>query len=137
MKKIKIMEWNIHGMVGYGNYVVPVKLIIDEIIRINPDVFVLNELIKAVPSYAELEILIKELGYEVCTTHYCRGRNGILIAVKKSLGEIKKKKEFVNKFGNPDYLILDVDIDGYILSIVGARIVAFKELKKERSNSIF
>ena len=44
MKKLKVMEWNLNGRAKNGGYIYPVKLILDNIAQINPDIIVFTEL---------------------------------------------------------------------------------------------
>lgn len=122
----KILEWNINGRAGYGDYVVPIRLIADEILKKAPDIFVLTEFVKSL-GWRDLTAILEER-YEICTTPYVPGENGILLAVAKkegiSVGDARIRNEAWSRQADsfPDFLEQDVLINGSRVKIIGTRI---------------
>lgn len=120
---MKFMEWNIHGMGGYGNYIIPVKMIINTIIDINPDVIVLLEFIEFANGISDLNYSLNKLGYNIFSTKYKSGKNGVLIAIKKDF-----KAQFIKE--DTEYLEIEVEIENERVSVIGMRILTEGEYKK-------
>lgn len=81
---MEILEWNIHGAAGYGNYSIP-KFVTDELILkySNIDLIVLTEFVFASGWNYLKESL--EKNYRIISSPYISGQNGVLIAVKKDI----------------------------------------------------
>lgn len=109
------MEWNIHGMAGYGNYLIPVHLIMDTVLKIEPDVLVLLEFVEYAPGYTDLNNSLEKEHYNVYTTKYRVGSNGILIAVKNSHKSEKTSDE------GTEYLEIKLVDNNF--SVIGTRIL--------------
>lgn len=127
MEKLKIMEWNINGRSSYGNYTVPVKLIADEIWEIEPDILILTEFVKSL-GWGSLKDILEER-YYIKSTSYVNGQNGILIGVRKRdrlcLVDNSKRERLGEENDNcnmPDFLQVEVQIDGKPYQIIGTRV---------------
>lgn len=116
--KMKFMEWNIHGMAGVGNYVIPVHMIMDTIFNIQPDVLVLLEFIEYATGFMDLKNSLEKSDFIVHTTKYKSGSNGVLIAVKN---------EYISKRMDESAEYLEVGIASFskkfLFSIIGTRIL--------------
>ena len=127
-RKIKVVEWNLHGMTGYGPnkslaYLFPSKLIIENIERFMPDIIVFTEFcsfrfgdgwndpqknsdLHSNNDTNELLNWFEEngyiLNYSEYNSNYDKSRNDVGIAVKEELNPEKIEVDFVNDM--PDYL---------------------------------
>ena len=124
MKKMRVVEWNLHGMTGTGvrgnKYSFPVDLICDSIRRINcPEVVVFTEFTSGSfdskdegvrQNALELQEGLKGLGYSLIMTKPLKRRNGICFAIKTSSDKAYSKNDsFMTKLcegdeKSPDYL---------------------------------
>lgn len=135
-KSIKLLGWNINGRAGFVNYVVPVRLIIDSVIKIQPDIIVLTEFIRLACGFCELKNAFTDLGYDVECSKYQINTNGILIASKK---EIQATEIDTTTMSKPNYLAKKLKINEKELLIVGTRIIPtddWKERKEQLDNLI-
>lgn len=127
-RKIKVVEWNLHGMTGYntkGNlaYHFPSKFIIENIERFMPDIIVFTEfcsfrfgdewnapekdsVLHKKDDTNALQTWFDENGYKLIYSEYnknnSKSRNDVGIAVKKEFNPTKKEVDFVDAM--PDYL---------------------------------
>lgn len=124
MKKMRIVEWNLHGMTGTGvrgnKYSFPVDLICDSIRRINcPEVVAFTEFTSGSfdsedegvrQNALELQEGLKGLGYSLIMTKPLKRRNGICFAIKTSSDKAYSENDsFMTKLcegdeKSPDYL---------------------------------
>lgn len=122
IKKLKIIEWNINSRAGYTSNI-PVNLIIDQILEINPDVVILTEFVKTL-GFLDLKTILEEK-YYVYTTDYKPNQNGILIAIAKKDG-ISVTTESIKNLNNenmPDFLEKDILVNqNRKIKIIGTRI---------------
>lgn len=128
MKKMRVAEWNLHGMTGTGvggsKYIFPGALIHDSISGIDcPEVVVFTEFISGSfdsDNYAirenalKLKKCLEELGYFLIMTKPLDGRNGVCIALRKNLGDsidsMKNMKKLCDGNKNsPDFLAVGND----------------------------
>lgn len=123
---IDAIEWNVHGMAGYGNYYIPVRIIVDTILEMNkPKIIILTEFIKST-GYLDLKSALNCMGYEVFNTEYEPNTNGILIALDKTIFDIEcegMSLEDVEK--KPNYFQINTtlkNINNEKFSIIGIRI---------------
>lgn len=137
---ISFLEWNINARSGYGNYVVPVNIISNEILYNSPDVFVLTEFIQSI-GWLDLKHILEKY-YNVYENDYVPHQNGICIGIKKNSGieyidEVKHIPNANKKLCVPDFYEIKVKINNRTMSIVGTRIKidcqkAYSKNKKER-----
>lgn len=126
---MKFMEWNIHGMGGYGKYEIPVNMIINTIVDINPDVFVLLEFIECANGFCDLQNAFSKLHYSMFLTKIKKGANGVLIAVRDTIiaEKVIEKSEYLEikiKYNDNDWM-----------NVVGMRILTqgnYKNFAKRR-----
>lgn len=90
---MRFMEWNIHGMGGYGRYVIPVNVIANTIMDIKPDVLVLLEFVECANGFCDLQNTLNKLHYKIFLTEIKKCSNGILIAVKDTFEAEKVMEE--------------------------------------------
>jgi len=115
---MRLMEWNIHGKGGYGNYSMPAKMITNTIKSMKPipDVIVLLEFIKSAEGYNELQECFTKLGFDIFTTNN-KSLNGVLIAINSCYSPKFIKEEV-------EYLEVGVNLsDNRVVSIIGMRIL--------------
>lgn len=117
---MKLMEWNINGRGGHNYGFIPVRMIIDEIMNISPDVIVLLEFIKAANGWCDLNTALDKLGYVVYTTKYLPGKNGVLIAIRKEWQSEKVTEDI-------EYLAVKMRQSNYHITIIGTRILTQDE----------
>lgn len=66
--------WNINC-----GTIIPVNLIIDEVIRVSPDLFVLSSYNRAALGRGDLKEVLSEQGYAVLESKYCPGKKGFML----------------------------------------------------------
>lgn len=137
---ISFLEWNINARSGYGNYVIPVNIISNEILYNSPDIFVLTEFIQSA-GWLDLKHILEKY-YNVYENDYVPHQNGICIGIKKNVGiEYVDEVQYIPNANRnlcaPDFYEIKVKINNRTMSIVGARIKidckkAYSKDKKER-----
>lgn len=131
------MEWNIHGMAGYGNYKIPDKIIADAILEHSPDLIVLTEFVQA-EGYSKLKLFLEQNGYLAFLNEYKKGENGILIAVRQSevLEDSLACSDLICQLNGdkPNFLQVDVKLksSGRQLHLIGVRIRDDKATNKKQ-----
>ena len=130
MKKLKIISWNINGRAGFGNYIIPVKPIMDTIIKQIPDVIVLTEFISVACGFQDLKYSLSELGYRVDISPYQVNTNGILIAYKK---EYISNIINVKSLREPNFLYTQITVNEKELVIAGVRITTSNDWSDRKS----
>ncbi len=118
---MKFIEWNINQRSNYGNKNYIPDYISEEINKENADVVILTEFYKT--SRWE-EFATRLQSYNVFTTDNSKnGQNDVLIAIKKKY-TIKDiyDMESTDSNNNPNYLRVDIEYKGNIVSIIGTRI---------------
>lgn len=120
MEKLKFMCWNINGRAGFGNYSIPVKIILDVIIQQKPHIIVLTEFISVANGCIDLKNSLNDLGYCVDVSPYQVNNNGILIAYKK---EYKQETQKIKSLYEPNFMCTQIKLDKKKLVIAGIRII--------------
>lgn len=123
-KKINIMEWNIKGAAGYGNYSTPF-FISDWIINNNIHIAILTEFVTR--SGWEYLIGTLEKEYKVYVSPYVSNTNQCLIAIKKNSEFDLDDAEVITKMNTkekewPNFLQVNVKYNNSIINIIGTRI---------------
>lgn len=121
---MKLIEWNIHGAAGYGNYSMP-SFIANTILDLNPDVAILVEFV-----FAEGWGMVKkslEKHYYLLSSPYVSGTNGILIAIKKEVAGAGENMELVADLHTeqpelPNFLQVKVLEGNKEINVLGVRI---------------
>lgn len=136
---IDAMEWNIHGMAGYGNYYIPVRIIVDSVLEMNkPKIVILTEFVKST-GYLDLKSALNHMNYEVFATEYEPNTNGILIALdKRTFNTEIEGISLENTENYPNYFQINTtlkNINNEKISIIGIRIREGAE-EEQLSNGI-
>lgn len=118
---IKIMEWNIHGAGGYGNYAIP-NFIADTILDEKVDIAIILEFITGNGWNYLKETLEKD--YDFFISPYTSDTNQVMIALKKETGFAIKNILAINPLeeGRPEFLQIGAEWKGTSLTIIGVRI---------------
>ncbi len=140
LNSLTVMEWNIHARTGFANYVIPVNLIVNQVFKAEPHIFVFTEFVRSA-GWIDLKTILEEK-YHVFDSPYSLGQNGICIGIRKECGiEYLAAKTKTSVFGNdlnsPDFYEIKVKINSKVISVVGTRIgidfyKANSENRKER-----
>ncbi|MEE1055764.1 MAG: hypothetical protein UH239_00760 [Acutalibacteraceae bacterium] len=127
---MKFLEWNIHGMGGYGNYSIPC-FVADQIILKNVDIAVLVEFFTGCNWNYIRGILEKK--YILIVSPYIEGYNQVLIALKKEIFEIKNVITLnpIDK-NKPEFLQVSTDVNGKSLEVIGTRLKTVSGTKNEQ-----
>lgn len=129
---LKILNWNINGRTGHGNYVVPVNLLVEEIFLRSPDIFVLTEFVKTL-GWNDLKCILEEQ-YYIFTSPFKPKENGVLIGVKKSADILSANELNVwNNIENencPNFLEKDLFVNGERIKVIGTRIKVNSQKRK-------
>ncbi|MCI2105268.1 MAG: endonuclease/exonuclease/phosphatase family protein [Intestinimonas sp.] len=118
---IKIMEWNIHGAGGYGNYAIP-NFVADTILYQKVDIAIIVEFVAG----KQWDYLKKTLEktYNLFLSPYISERNQVMIALKKETGFSIKRVLTENPLEKekPESLQIEAKLDSTSLAIMGVRI---------------
>lgn len=123
--KLKTLEWNINGRIGYGNYSIP-EFVADEIMTQNAAIVILTEFVLLCGWDYFRGVLGKK--YKFFSSPFISGQNGVLIAIKKDIDGLNYDSIVVtsemntNKIEKPNFLQLEVEIAKVPLIIIGTRI---------------
>lgn len=136
LDKLKIIEWNIHGAAGYGNYSIP-EFVADEIMLQDADIVILTEfVIKCNWDYFRG---VLEKKYKLFSSPYISGQNGVLIAIKKDNEDFDINSAMISSELNtiqtekPNFLQVTIEYNEKPLTIIGTRIRPRNEqFKKEQ-----
>lgn len=140
-EKLKIMTSNVHGMAGYGDYKIPVKLISEMILDCRPDLIALTEFYEA-EGYSDLELFLGKYNYLSYTTKFKEKENGVLIAVDREkvfADSISVNYAIRNTNGVlPNFLEVSMKLrlSGKKLHFIGTRIVDNKTTNKKQFISL-
>lgn len=122
---LKIMEWNINGRAGYGNYSIP-EFVADEIVSQDADIVILTEfVIKCNWDYFRG---VLEKKYKLFSSPYISEQNGVLIALKKDNEDFDINSAIISSELNaiqtekPNFLKVTVKYNKKPLTIIGTRI---------------
>ena len=97
---------------------------VDTIMNINPDVIVLLEFIEFANGYMDIRYCLTQLDFNIYTTKYDKGANGVLIAIKKDYSS-----EFVKE--DKEYLEVSINFsENSFFSVIGMRILTQGEYTK-------
>lgn len=144
--ELKILEWNINGRAGYGNYSIPI-FVADEIISQDADIVILTEFVVSMGWDYFKGVLEKK--YKIFSSPYISGQNGVLIAIKKDTNNIDYDSIVATiemntkKTEKPNFLQLELEISKVPLIIIGTRILvddgSDKDLaeRKEQRQAIY
>lgn len=125
--EINIMEWNIHGATGYGNYSTPF-FVADWIIDYNIDIAILTEFVTGCGwEYLQGRL---EKNYAIFVSPYVSKKNQCLIALKKNRGFDVDNVQAITEMNTavkdrPNFLQLNVEYNGTIIKVIGIRIRDF------------
>lgn len=121
MSNLKIIEWNIHGAGGYGNYATP-NFVADEILSKKVDIVIIVEFILG-NNWDYLRRTL-EKDYELFISPYTNNGNQVMVALKKESGFIVKNVVTVNPIdkNKPEFLQVETVLENTPLTIIGARI---------------
>ena len=160
---LKVFLWNINGRSGAGNYVLPSRMILDQIMERTdsngeyPDIIILTEVVRNAPGYQDLLIGLTEVEYECKCSKMEKEHNQVLIAVRKKCiddlnnfeSEEINAEDFLNEdapiassiIGEqqsikliPNYLKVSFQYGEKKVSIVGCRILPGGISKKDFDN---
>lgn len=122
--KINIMEWNIHGATGYGNYSTPV-FVADWIMENKIDIAILTEFVTGCGwEYLQGRL---EKQFALFVSPYISKNNQCLIALKKNIGFSVEQAQVITEMctinkDRPDFLQLNVKYKGTNINVIGTRI---------------
>lgn len=117
---LKVMEWNINARTARPGYSVPVNLIANEVLKKEPDIFVLTEFVQA-GGWLDLKAILSS-EYELSVSPYQPHRNGICIGIRKGSGIACVGGRARTFCDGPDFHELVVRINGKPVSVIGTRI---------------
>lgn len=139
MTSIRVFLWNINGRSGKAKYVLPSRMILDQIMECLykkgdkerlPEIVILTEVIRNAPGYLELVTGLEELNYEWRCTRMKKGQNQVLIAINRECcdnNEVACKEineiDYKNMENIPNYLQVTFAIGDRNISVVGCRIL--------------
>lgn len=121
MDTVKIIEWNIHGAGGYGNYSTP-NFIVNKILSEKVDIVIIVEFIQGNNwGYLGTEL---EKDYELFISPYSNDRNQVMSALKKESKFIVENVITVNPIdkNKPEFLQIETVFKETPLTIIGVRI---------------
>lgn len=129
IQQLVVIEWSLNAQTGFNGYIMPVKLIADQILTHNPHIFIFTEFVKSAVGWIELKSILEET-YMVYESPYMahKKENGIVIGIRRNCGfeilDIKTKDIIFNSSQNaPNFLEVNLRINREELSIIGTRIV--------------
>lgn len=123
--ELKILEWNINGRAGYGNYSIPI-FVADETISQDADIVIFTEFVVSMGWDYFKGVLEKK--YKIFSTPYISDQNGVLIAIKKDIEGLNYDSIEVvtemntNQIEKPNFLQVMMKVKGIPLTIVGVRL---------------
>lgn len=125
LNSLTVMEWNIHAGTGFANYVIPVNLIVNQVFKAEPHIFVFTEFVQSA-GWIDLKTILEEK-YHVFDSPYLPEQNGICIGIRKECGieylaDKSKTSVFENDLDSPDFYEIKVRINSKEISVVGTRI---------------
>lgn len=126
--RINIMEWNIHGAAGYGNYSTP-YFVADWIVDHNIHIAILTEFVTGCGWEYLQGRLEKE--YAIFVSPYVSKKNQCLIALKKNIGFDVDNVQLITEMNTaikdrPNFLQLNVEYNGKTINVIGTRIRDFR-----------
>ena len=121
MTQLKILNWNVNQRSGLGEQIPDV--VVNELKHLDADIVCLTEYVKG-KSHFEFCEQLKSLGYSLFMypEYIKKFQNEILIAIKTKFVTLPRITTFPKEEMFPDFLHLQIDLEGSPLHIIGARI---------------
>lgn len=124
---MRMLEWNIHGATGYGNYSIP-EFVADEIMERGTEIVILTEFVM-LGGWDYLRGVLKKKYKLFCSPYVCE-QNGVLIAIRKDISDFDTNSARVSSDLNttqtekPNFLQVEVNKvkDKQSIFIIGTRI---------------
>lgn len=121
-REVSVFAWNLHGMLGWGGkYIMPTRMIAEEVRRAAADVLLLNEYELFSPGAAELERYLEKVGYYVVTST-CTYKNGCLAAIRKDVFRNYTEVAFPSPSCSPDFAGISAELGGRKVLLAACRI---------------
>lgn len=121
---LRILEWNINGRSGFrGAYVIP-PFVASEVLSREADIIILTEFVLTAGWHCFKSVV--EVEYELFTSPYVSGQNGILIGIRKNVygidySSIKIKTDMNTQYEKPNFLQVDFNYMNSHYSVIGVR----------------
>jgi len=140
MEDKKIAHWNINQRSGVGNSEIP-QVIIEEIIKYNPEIFILTEYAKTQNHNSFIDMLVNRSYFVACDPRHVKGVNEVFIACRKNLltdGELPQIVTLPIDEYNPNFLGIVLKTYNRVINIIGTRIkIGRYSSKQEELNTEF